>query len=295
MSQHPQTIQIYLPKGNPRGLRIAEITTRTVRMIEIPRLLLDDFLAMSEAERVGVYFLIGSNDEDSLPHLYIGQTGDLATRLKDHHNKKDFWERAFVMVSRTNSMTQTHALFLEWLSIKAATEAARYILDNGNAGSRPHTTPPLEAECRELHETTALLLATLGHSVFESLTTNTRAEGVTHPTEQSEFFYLHYPQHGVEAKALYTTDGCVVLQGSTIRLETGPSLKGTGAERMRQNLLKDGTIVKDENGVCRFTRDYLFKTPSRAARIVLGRSSNGWQEWRNEAGKTLDDLKRQGA
>ena len=148
MSQHPQTIQIYLPKGNPRGLRIAEITTRTVRMIEIPRLLLDDFLAMSEAERVGVYFLIGSNDEDSLSRLYIGQSGDLATRLKEHHNKKDFWERAFVMVSRTNSMTQTHALFLEWLSIKAATEAARYILDNGNAGSRPHTTPPLEAECR---------------------------------------------------------------------------------------------------------------------------------------------------
>ena len=37
MSQHPQTIQIYLPKGNPRGLRIAEIINRTVRLFEVPR------------------------------------------------------------------------------------------------------------------------------------------------------------------------------------------------------------------------------------------------------------------
>ena len=27
---------------------------------------------------------------------------------------KEFWERALVLISRTNSLTQTHALFLEW-------------------------------------------------------------------------------------------------------------------------------------------------------------------------------------
>ena len=45
----PQTIQIYLPKGDPRGLRIAEITTRIVRVLEIPRSQLNDFLEMPEA------------------------------------------------------------------------------------------------------------------------------------------------------------------------------------------------------------------------------------------------------
>ena len=84
MSQHPQTIQIYLPKGNPRGLRIAEITTRTVYLYEVPRTLLDDFFKLDESKQVGVYFLVGNNDEDSLPRLYIGQTGDLATRLREH-------------------------------------------------------------------------------------------------------------------------------------------------------------------------------------------------------------------
>jgi hypothetical protein len=32
-----KTIQIYLPTGEPRGIRIAEITTRIVQAILIPR------------------------------------------------------------------------------------------------------------------------------------------------------------------------------------------------------------------------------------------------------------------
>jgi hypothetical protein len=35
--------------------------------------------------------------------------------------------------------------------------------------------------------------------------------------------------------------------------------------------------------------DQLFITPSD---MVLGRSSNGWIEWKNKNGKTLDELKR---
>lgn len=34
MSHHPQTIQIFLPAGDPQGIRIAEITTRIVRVID---------------------------------------------------------------------------------------------------------------------------------------------------------------------------------------------------------------------------------------------------------------------
>ena len=37
MNLSGKTIQIYLPDGNPRGLKIAEITSRTVQAILIPR------------------------------------------------------------------------------------------------------------------------------------------------------------------------------------------------------------------------------------------------------------------
>lgn len=52
----PQTIQIYLPSGDPAGIRIAEITTRTVRIFEVPRSLMAEFRKRPESKQVGVTF-----------------------------------------------------------------------------------------------------------------------------------------------------------------------------------------------------------------------------------------------
>jgi hypothetical protein len=41
------------------------------------------------------------------------------------------------------------------------------------------------------------------------------------------------------------------------------------------------------------TRNYKFGSPSSAAMALLGRTSNGWVEWKNKHGKSLDELKRQ--
>ncbi|MGO2019993.1 GIY-YIG nuclease family protein [Psychrobacter sp.] len=161
-----KTIQIYLPKGNPRGLRLAEMTTRTVRLIEIPRIHINDFFAMPDANQVGLYFLIGDSVEK--PLLYVGQTGDLKRRL-NQHDDKDFWTRAFVMLSTNNSMTQTHALYMEHKAIATAIEVGRYELKNGNNGNKPHTPDPLKADCEELFHTLDVLLSTLGQPIFESL------------------------------------------------------------------------------------------------------------------------------
>jgi hypothetical protein len=67
MMPRPQTIQIFLPTGDPRGMRVAEITTRIVRVIEVPRSQLADFLKIPEAQQVGVYFLMGELSEAGLP------------------------------------------------------------------------------------------------------------------------------------------------------------------------------------------------------------------------------------
>ena len=113
MIKSPKTIQIFLPSGDPQGIRVAEITTRIVQVIEVPRVLLNEFLAMPESAQVAVYFLFGGG-QDAEPRVYIGQSGDLRNRLSKHNQTKDFWERALVLISRTNSLTQTHGLFLEW-------------------------------------------------------------------------------------------------------------------------------------------------------------------------------------
>ena len=101
---------------------------------------------MPECSQVGLYFLIGVGDNTDSTEVYIGQTGDLKERLKSHNKNKDFWDKALVVVSKTNSLTQTHALFLEWLCIQEVRKADRFSDKNGNSGTRPHTPAPLEAD-----------------------------------------------------------------------------------------------------------------------------------------------------
>lgn len=269
-------------------MRVAEITTRIVRVIEVPRSQLAEFLKLPEAQQVGVYFLLGELSEAGLPRSYIGQSGNVGKRLAQHNQEndrgKDFWNRALVVTSLTNSMTQTHALFLEWFAILEATKARRYSLENGNTGARPHTPAPLEADCHEIHETAATLLATLGHPIFEPLTNAPTVRG------EKELFYCK--GSGADGVGEYTTEGFVVHKGSKGRIEIVASIQGTSNERLRNQLLQDG-ILSAQSGMLVFTRDHLFTSPSMAAMAVMGRSANGWIEWKAADGKTLDELKRQ--
>ena len=43
-----------------------------------------------------------------------------------------------------------------------------------------------------------------------------------------------------------------------------------------------------------FEKDRLFRSPNMAALSVIGRTCNGWIDWKNKSGKTLDEVKRQG-
>ena len=281
----PQTIQIFLPAGDPRGMRVAEITTRIIRVIEVPRSQLGEFIKTPEAQQVGVYFLLGELSEAGLPRVYVGQSGSVGTRLVQHNQSKDFWNRVMVVISLTNSMTQTHALFLEWFAISEAAKAERYSLENGNAGVRPHTPAPLEADCHEIHETAAILLATLGQPIFEPLT-----NAPAFPGDKKELFYCK--GSGADGVGEYTTEGFVVRKGSRGRLENVVSIQGTSNERFRNQLVIEG-ITATQDKMLIFTRDHLFASPSMAAMALMGRSANGWLEWKNMHGKTLDEMKRQ--
>ena len=87
-------------------------------------------------------------------------------------------------------------------------------------------------------------------------------------------------------------DGFVVFKGSLAREEVAPSAQKT-LIGIRQQLTEAGIVTADGESL-RFVEDYLFDTPSGASSFVLGRSSNGWTEWKNESGARLSDLKRTG-
>jgi len=299
MTPTPKTIQIFLPGGDPRGIRVAEITTRIVQLIEVPRSLLSDFLKMPESDQVALYFLFGEAEDGSEQKVYIGQTGDLRARLVKHNKEKEFWERALVLISRTNSLTQTHALFLEWHCLQATRKAARYADENSNSGTKPHTPAPLEADCLEIFETGQILLATLGYPIFNAVAKPTAtaspalepvAEPNPPPSNSDEIFFCK--ADGVEGRGLFTQEGFVVLKGSIGRRENMNGLAGHAYEQLRLKLQESG-VVQEHGGSIIFNKDHLFRKPSPAAAALMGRTANGWLEWKNQDGKTLDELKRQ--
>jgi hypothetical protein len=98
---------------------------------------------------------------------------------------------------------------------------------------------------------------------------------------------------GVEAKGKFIKDGkkILILAGSFAVKDAVDSLKGKGAEKKRQKLIESNIMVKNNENYI-FEENYLASSPSRAASIILGRPSNGWDEWTDSKGKTLDKLVR---
>ena len=213
--------------------------------------------------------------------MYIGQTGDLRGRLKAHDNQKDFWERAAILISRTNSFTQTHALFLEWHCLQAVRSAGRYADENGNSGSKPHTPAPLEADCLEIYETGHTLLMTLGYPLFAPL-----AKPVV-GKEAEDLFYC--TASGANGRGQYTGEGFVVLKGSKGRVKSVPSFVGSSWDQVRARMIEVGEM-RQEGNVLIVVKDLLVSNPSKAAALLMGRSANGWTEWKTKDGRTLDSV-----
>ena len=205
-------------------------------------------------------------------------------------------------------MTQTHALYMEHKAIATAIEVGRYEIKNGNTGNRPHTPDPLKADCEELFYTLDVLLSTLGQPIFETLSIS---ENKTYSTELASIVnnddqvttnieiptieltppIFYYKVKDGDAQGYYDDDGFVILAGSLIRQKQTPSAPPF-VTRLKENLLGSGKLIAVNDKSYKLTENQLFKTPSGASALVSGRSTNGWIEWKNEAGQTLDSIYR---
>lgn len=276
----PKTIQIFLPDGNPRSVRIAEITSRTVRAVEVPRTKLDVAASREEVRHVGVYFLFGEDEEAAKPRVYIGESEDCHKRLLQHHQGKDFWTRAIAVTSKTQRFDKAQARWLEWFAVLEAARIGRFTVENKVDPSEPYITEPVKADLLDTFGTVRILIATLGFPLFEE-----KAQ----PDAEREIFFCS--GRGVEGRGEYVEDGFLVLRGSQAAKTETKSAQGGWVSRVRERLLSGSVLVNDGDAYV-FSEDHLFGTPSAAAVAVLGRNANGWVAWKDGQGRTLDELKR---
>lgn len=274
-----KTIQIFLPDGNPRGLKIAEFTSRTVQAVLVPRAHLDLACGRAELSNVGVYFLFGDGETGGLPQVYVGEAEDCATRIKQHNKAKDWWTTAVVCVSKTAGFTKAHVKYLEWYCHKEAGEAGRYVVDNSSSPTKSHVSESMQADLMDHFETIRILTSTLGYPVFDRIERPSGASALKCKGKKAT------------ATGEYTEDGFVVFAGSVANRTEAASTHGF-VVGVRKQLIHEGVLQPVDEDTLKFTRNHIFPSPSQAAAVVLARNANGWIEWKYPDGRTLDEVKR---
>ena len=166
----PFTIRIFVPDGDPEGLRIIDRMNWTGLGIVFPR---TDWLSIkhrSEFSKPGVYILIGYvSDDDDLPTLYIGQGDVVRARLESHFQSKDFWSKAVVFVSSTSSggLNRAHATWLEHALIHRSIKVNRSHLENGTEPQEPQLSEAEKADTQAFLREMLQILPLVGLNAFE--------------------------------------------------------------------------------------------------------------------------------
>lgn len=278
MGERPFSIKIFLPQGQPDGLRIVDKSNWTGRGIVFPRSLFPDIKKREEFQETGVYVLVGPSEEGELPKIYIGEGDPVKCRLEQHFSKKDFWTWAVFFVSKDRTLNKAHVQHLEAQLIRIAKEAKRSFFDNLNEPQKPSLSEAEEADVESFLEDMLSIFPLLGLSAFQ------KVSSVKVKKQQ----LLTIESKGIKVMGYESPEGFIVKEGSQAVKAEVPSIHHYMSV-IRRELLETG-VLKDDGAALVFTQDYFFNSPSTAAGVVLGRTANGRIEWKNSKGETLKNI-----
>jgi len=273
----PYSIKIFLPGGDPDGIRTIEKSNWSGAGIVIPRALMGDAKQRRELSRTGVYILLGPPEDSGLPRIYVGEGDPIKPRLEHHAAKKDFWTGCVAFTSKDENLNKAHVQYLESRLLDLAMRAKRCLLENGNAPALPSLSESDAADAEGFLGEILLCCPLLGLNVFSAPSASPKGGKL-----------LHLSGKGTEAHGLETSEGFAVKAGSGAATDETPSCHQYLRE-LRSALLTNGVLQKVADGYV-FSQDYVFNSPSTAAGVVLGRSANGRLEWKSKEGKTLKEM-----
>lgn len=243
----------------------------------VPRPLLSEAKKITGINRQGIYYLISENDDNKIAQIYIGQTRNGVARLDDHNRSKDFWNKAIMFLADNKTFSLDMISGLEAFAINKAHESKRYKVENA-------VNPKYEIDeydlplIEEVYEEIQFIMATQGYKMDNSQITLNEANT------------LHTTRNGILAFGVYDGEHFEVLEGSEIDMNR--KCHSSKMEKQRQTALENGDIVNID-GKYKLNVSVSFTSPSSAGQFVLGGSINGWVEWKDKDGKTIDEVYRQ--
>ncbi len=272
------TIKVFLPSGDAKRLRTAEISNWAGKAVAAPRSEFKELLAREELASAGIYLLTGVNPETGGAMVYIGEAEVVWKRIKNH-TAKDFWNQALVFVSKDANLTKSHIKYLENRLIERAKEIGKAALNNQQASGAK--LPESDQADMEVFLSRILqLLPLLGTDIFTPIE---KFSG-----KKKEEAILVCEIKGLKAAGARTSNGFVVYQGSQAVTKGRPSANKFVVE-LRQRLLQEGTLVNKGDHLL-FSKDVEFSSPSTAATVIIGGNANGLREWKDNKGTILKDI-----
>ena len=275
---HGKAIELFLVNGTADSLVTAELSNWNGKAIKIPR------TEVSACDRddirgVGVYFLICQED-DGTDSVYIGEAENVLDRLVQHlrdyqsGREKYYWNTAVIFVGR--DLNKALIRYLENRLVEIAKDCGRYAILTKNTYKNTVLKEAQIASMEEFIDNVKILINTLGYKVLMPV-----------PKATDDTVYLYCKGSGASAKGFVSAGGFTVTKGSLVSDHTVPSfeMRGKNYYNLRKALIRDGVIEERA-----FSRDYEFNAPSAASAVILGRTSNGKDDWKTSDGVKLKDL-----
>jgi hypothetical protein len=293
-----RSLELYFADGTPDGILTAEVFGWTGHVLRIPRLRLADGLRRREATFTGTYLLLG--EQDGRPRAYVGEAESVVARIRSHDAQKDWWSEALILTTSADNHHKAHVRYIEARLVQLARAAGNADLDNGNDPVPASLTEAQQANMEEFLDTLQMVLPALGVDLLKSAKTNSslklKLPDIEHPTQiyatddKSALFELCTPKSGVKGTARLEDAKFVVEKGSTARKEwIDSATKHLTYGSLHRRLLKEA-ILEIIGAHAIFTDDYIFSSPSAAAAVLNGRSTNGREAWREQGtGRTLNE------
>lgn len=269
------SIELLYLEGNPDGLCIALGPKWWIgSVLRIPRTKLSEATKLPQADQVGVYVLIG--EKDGIETIYVGETTSFAKRAINHEAQKDWWNTAIFVTSTGNDFNKADAEYLEARLIEEA-KHANTPMDNNQGGKKSTIALAATFALDRFIQDLLKVLPALRVDCFSS--GSIKASAVASNLVEATF-ELYSKKHGVSGTAVWKHGEFIVLAGAKASLNwIGKNQDPTGYEKHRVTMLKKGQF-SEQGGYLVLQQDFAFSSPTAAAQVLLGRSSNGRVEWK---------------
>ena len=285
-----RSLELYYIDGRPDGMLTAELFNWTGHVLMTPRTQLATALKRPEAKNAGIYLLIG--EQEGQPLAYVGESEDIGTRIKNHDANKDWWTSAILVTAAGNKLNKAHVRYLEARLIAEAHTIGTMLLENGTKPPLPTLSEADAAKMEAFLENLLIVLPAVRLDMFIQRvrpsvkaktplpaqdTTSSTALSEKLPADEPVVFTLAIPKHNLQATARLQGGELIVEAGSKAR-SAWVGAVGHHYASLHASLVQAGVLAIEGNHRV-FAKDYAFGSPSAAAAVITGRSSNGQVLW----------------